>query len=141
MVSVSEAAGGHDVVEDEAALVHLRQQIGAEAFVGEVGADDEERQSERRASKRPGQSDQSSARAVPARTRLRRAGPVLVKSSLRLRLLSRLASRSRRGRGRGPGEGEQQRGEQRAVMVMASARKKLPVTPVTAISGRKTTTG
>ena len=26
-------------------------------------------------------------------------------------------------------------------MVMASARKKLPVTPVTAISGRKTTTG
>ena len=35
-------AGGHDVVEDESALVHLRQQIGAERPVAEVGADHEQ---------------------------------------------------------------------------------------------------
>src|SRR6266481_20570 len=37
------AAGGHDVVEDEAALVHLREQIGAEGSIGNNGAYDEEK--------------------------------------------------------------------------------------------------
>ncbi len=32
-------ARGHDVVEDEAAFVHLRQQIGAERLVPEPGGD------------------------------------------------------------------------------------------------------
>ncbi len=32
---------GHDVVEDEAALVHLGQQVRAEGGVGEVGADEQ----------------------------------------------------------------------------------------------------
>ena len=36
------AAGGHDVVEDEAAFVHLGQQVGAERVVAEVCADDEQ---------------------------------------------------------------------------------------------------
>ena len=32
-------AGGHDVVEDEAALVHLRQQVGAKRLVAGPGAE------------------------------------------------------------------------------------------------------
>ena len=36
------AAGGHDVVEDEAAFVHLRQQVGAERLVADPGADDQQ---------------------------------------------------------------------------------------------------
>ena len=35
-------AGRHDVVEDEAALIHLRQQVGAERLVAGPGADDKQ---------------------------------------------------------------------------------------------------
>ena len=44
------AARRHDVVEDEAAFVHLRQQVGAERLVAEVGADDQQQRRQRRAS-------------------------------------------------------------------------------------------
>ena len=46
-VALKRAAGRHDVVEDEAAFVHLGQQIGAEALVGEVCAGDEQEADER----------------------------------------------------------------------------------------------
>src|SRR5215469_10173623 len=38
---IKRAAGGHDVVEDEAALIHCGQHVGAEEFVAGVGADNE----------------------------------------------------------------------------------------------------
>ena len=34
-------AGGHDVVEDEAAFIHFGEEVGAEALVGEEDAEDE----------------------------------------------------------------------------------------------------
>ena len=37
------AAGGHDVVEDEAAFVHLGQQVGAERLIAKDCAYDEEK--------------------------------------------------------------------------------------------------
>ena len=44
------AARGHDVVEHEAAFVHLRQQVGAKLLVAEPGADDQQHAEQRRAS-------------------------------------------------------------------------------------------
>ncbi len=37
------ASGGHDVVDDEAAFVHLGKQVGAERSIGNDGAYDEEK--------------------------------------------------------------------------------------------------
>lgn len=36
------AAGRHDVIEDEGAFVHFRQEVGAESLVGEVCAQQKE---------------------------------------------------------------------------------------------------
>ena len=42
-VGLSErTAGGHDVVEDESAFVHLRQQIGAQRLVANVRGDNQQ---------------------------------------------------------------------------------------------------
>ena len=39
---VERTAGGHDVVENESAFIHLRQQVGAEGLIAGPCADDEQ---------------------------------------------------------------------------------------------------
>ena len=133
------AARGHDVVEHETAFVHLRQQIGAQALVGEPCPQRPARRQPMPES-RIAARDQFSERVVPVAGLGVNRSPVLERAltGCTSALVSRSKPRPRPGVKVSASKSEV---SSATVMVMARARKKLPVTPVTEISGRKTTTG
>ena len=132
-------ARGHDVVEDEPAFVHLRQQIGAEIPVAEVRPRSPAADSASPSQQRLGQSPfEHAVMHLAARGPSQAAGGVLLVLAAVRRWRSRNSTRLRPGVHVSASISDV---SSAAAMVMASARKKLPVTPVTAISGRKTTTG
>ena len=118
----------HDVVENEAALIHLRQQIGAKRLIAEPRA-----QRPAPAQTAPSHSGlasaQSSARSMHAQHALQHAPRASCSSVLHRFSRSVAAAAMLR-----PGvqvSASSSEVSSAAVMVIASARKKLPVTPVT----------
>ncbi len=122
------------------------QQVGAEAAVGEEGADDQQKADEAEP-ERDGAATSSRTRLWPVEHAAEEcAGLVVLEFGgvLCVGVVAVGLGRFEEQRARGAGvkvRASSSEVSSATVMVMASARKKLPVTPVTAMSGRKTTTG
>ena len=143
-------ACGHDVVEDESSFVHFGQKIGAEASIAQVTGYCENPADTKQhewAAERPFQ-----AALVPLQN-LAHHWPVLIMMGVVIigRFICRSSfsdlfadGRSRRNSRLSAGvqvTASSSEVSSATVMVIARARKKLPVTPVTETRGRKTTTG
>jgi len=97
------AACRHDVVEHEAALIHLRQQVRAQCPVASVGG---------RQQRRAQAQQEGGARERPAK-RAAVEGEAAAHHAAGLRGAGTHVPQQRQAQGRRPGDGEQKRGQQR----------------------------